>query len=66
VSQRKASKTPKKRMGRPPKAPEERKAAALTLRWTQAERDAAETAAEKSGLALSDWIRKVVAAATDS
>lgn len=56
-------KAPKKKMGRPPKPPEERKAAALTLRWTQAERKAAEVAAAATGLGLSDWVRKVVAEA---
>ena len=55
-------------MGRPPKPPEQRKAAALTLRWTHAERDAAAIAARRVGLPLSDWVRQVIAnaAATDN
>ena len=50
-------------MGRPPKPEAERKAAALTLRWTEAERDVAEKAAELAGLALSDWVRNAIAIA---
>lgn len=51
-------------MGRPPKSADERKAAALTLRLTQAERDAAEMAAERTGMKISDWVRKIVAEAS--
>jgi len=54
-----------KKMGRPPKAPGERKAAALTLRLTESERSAAEVAAERVGMSVSDWVRKVVAEAAD-
>ncbi len=53
-------------MGRPPKPPAERKAAALTLRLTLAEREAAEAAAKAAGADLSDWIRRIVAEAAQN
>jgi hypothetical protein len=51
---------PKKKMGRPPKPQEQRRAAALTLRLTEAERVAAQSLADKAGQSLSDWVRVVI------
>lgn len=56
----------KPKIGRPPKPLGERKAAALTLRLTEAERAAAESAAALANMSVSDWVRKVVAQAAKS
>jgi hypothetical protein len=47
----------KKRMGRPLKPKGEAKAEVLTLRLTPAERKAAEAAAKRAGLPISEWAR---------
>ena len=46
-----------KKMGRPPKPRGEAKVETLTLRLTIAERKAAEHAAKKEGLPVSEWAR---------
>jgi predicted HicB family RNase H-like nuclease len=53
-----------KRMGRPPLAKKERKAAHLSVRLTLDEHKAAERAAKAAGLALSEWARSVILAAS--
>lgn len=53
----------KKRMGRPPKPKGEAKAGVLTLRLTLDERKAAEAAARRAGLAVSEWARTALIAA---
>ena len=53
-----------KRMGRPPLAKKERKAAHLSVRLTLDEYRGAERAAKSAGLALSEWARSVVLAAS--
>lgn len=55
-----------KRTGRPPLAKKERKAAHLSVRLTEDEHRAAERAAKKAGVALSEWARSVVLAASSS
>lgn len=52
-----------KRMGRPPLAKKERKAAHLSVRLTEAEHREAERAAKDAGLPLSEWARRAVLAA---
>ena len=49
-----------KRMGRPPLAKKERKAAHLSVRLTEAEHRAAERVAEAAGMSLSEWARKTI------
>jgi predicted HicB family RNase H-like nuclease len=49
-----------KRMGRPPLAKKERKAAHLSVRLTEAEHRAAERAAKATGVGLSEWARNVL------
>jgi len=53
-----------KRMGRPPLAKKERKAAHLSVRLTEAEHRAAERAAKATGQGLSEWARAIVLAAS--
>jgi hypothetical protein len=53
-----------KRMGRPPLAKKERKAAHLSVRLTLDEHKSAERAAKVAGLALSEWARGVVLSAS--
>ena len=55
-----------KRMGRPPLATKERKAAHLSVRLTEAEHRAAERAAKAAGRGLSEWARSLVLAASSS
>lgn len=55
---------PKAKIGRPPKPKGEAKSEVLTLRLTATERKAAEAAAKKASLAVSEWARRVIAAAT--
>lgn len=55
----------KKKMGRPPVPKAERKGETLTLRLTAAERRAAEAAAKREGVPVSEWARRVIVAATD-
>jgi prolyl-tRNA editing enzyme YbaK/EbsC (Cys-tRNA(Pro) deacylase) len=55
-----------KRMGRPPLAKKERKAAHLSVRLTEAEHRAAERAAKTVGLGLSEWARSLVLAASSA
>jgi hypothetical protein len=52
-----------KRMGRPPLAKKERKAAHLSVRLTEDEHRTADRAAKVAGMALSEWARSVVLAA---
>lgn len=54
-----------KKMGRPPKPKGEVKHEVLTLRLTTAERKAADVAAKKAGLAVSEWARFVIVQASD-
>jgi predicted HicB family RNase H-like nuclease len=51
-------------MGRPPLAKKERKAAHLSVRLTLDEHKAAERAAKAAGVALSEWARAVILAAS--
>jgi len=53
-----------KRMGRPPKLPEERKGILIAFRTGDAEKADYERAAEASGVGLSDWIRERLKRAT--
>lgn len=53
-----------KRMGRPPLAKIERTATHLFVRLTEAEHKAAGRAAKAAGVALSEWARGVVLAAS--
>ena len=53
-----------KRMGRPPIAKAERKATHLSVRFTVDEHRAIERAAKGAGVALSDWARGVILAAS--
>jgi predicted HicB family RNase H-like nuclease len=53
-------------MGRPPLAKKERKAAHLSVRLTELEHKAAERAAKAAGVALSEWARGLVLAASSS
>jgi len=55
-----------KKIGRPllPKA--ERKAETLTFRLTMAERKAADAAAKRRGVAISEWVRFTIASALRS
>lgn len=55
-----------KRMGRPPLAKRERKAAHLSVRLTEVEHRAAERAAKAAGLGLSEWARGLVISASSS
>ena len=55
-----------KRMGRPPLAKKERKAAHLSVRFTEEELRRIERAAKDAGLAVSDWARGVVLSAASS
>ncbi len=56
----------KKRMGRPPLAKKERKATHVSVRFTEDEHRALERSAKSSGLALSEWVRSVILAASSS
>ena len=51
-------------MGRPAKPKAEVKAETLTLRLTRAERKAADAAAKRAGLPLSEWARCAVTVAS--
>ncbi len=53
-----------KKMGRPPKPKGEARGEVLTLRLTPAERKAAEVAAKREGLPLSEWARAAIVAAS--
>jgi hypothetical protein len=53
-----------KRMGRPPLAKKERKATHLSVRLTEDEHRGVERAAKAAGVALSDWARGVILAAS--
>jgi uncharacterized protein (DUF1778 family) len=53
-------------MGRPPLAKKERKATHLSVRLTADEHRGLERAAKAAGLALSDWARSVILAASSS
>ena len=53
-----------KRMGRPPLAKKERKATHLSVRFTEDEHRSVERAAKAAGLALSEWARSVIIAAS--
>jgi hypothetical protein len=53
-----------KRMGRPPKDPEERKAVLIAFRTEDAEKADYERAASAAGVGLSDWIRDRLKRAT--
>ncbi len=53
-----------KRMGRPPLAKNERKATHLSVRFTEAEHRGVERAAKAAGVALSEWARGVILAAS--
>ena len=55
-----------KRMGRPPIAKRERKAAHLSVRFTEAEHRGLERSAKAAGLPLSEWARSVILAASSS
>jgi hypothetical protein len=55
-----------KRMGRPPLAKRERKAAHLSVRFTEAEHRGVERAAKAAGLPISEWTRGVILAASSS
>jgi predicted HicB family RNase H-like nuclease len=48
------------KMGRPAKKKSEVKEETLTLRLTKAERRAADEAAKRAGVSLSDWARRAV------
>jgi hypothetical protein len=48
----------KPRMGRPPLAKKERKAAHLSVRFSEGEHHALERAAKAAGIALSEWARR--------
>lgn len=47
-------------MGRPPKPKAERKVETLTIRLTSTERKAADQAARRAGVAVSEWARVLV------
>lgn len=47
-----------KRMGRPPKPPEERKGILIAFRTEESEKADYERAAQAAGVGLSDWIRE--------
>ena len=51
-------------MGRPPLAKKERKATHLSVRFTEDEHRSVERAAKAAGLALSEWARSVIIAAS--
>lgn len=53
-----------KRMGRPPIAKKERKAAHVSVRFTEAEHRGLERAAKAEGLPPSEWARGVILAAS--
>jgi hypothetical protein len=53
-----------KKMGRPKMPKGEAKAAVLTLRLTAAERRAADAAAKRAGLPVSEWARQAIVAAS--
>lgn len=55
-----------KRMGRPPLAKKERKAAHLSVRLTEDELRRIERKAEAAGVIVSEWARSVVLAALAS
>ena len=48
------------RMGRPAKKKSEVKGETLTLRLTKVERRAADEAAKRAGVSVSDWARRAV------
>lgn len=50
----------KPKMGRPPKIPSERKDSVTPIRFRIEEKESYQTAADKSGLTLSEWIRQVL------
>jgi hypothetical protein len=54
-----------KKMGRPPLPKREKRAAHLSVRLTEGEHRGCERAAKAAGLALSDWARSVVLAASN-
>lgn len=49
-----------KRMGRPPVAKDKAKSSLLSVQFSEAERAALEAAAEREGLTLSQWARRVL------
>jgi hypothetical protein len=51
------------KMGRPPKKKSEVKEETLTLRLTRLERRAADGAARRAGVAISEWARLAIVAA---
>lgn len=53
-----------KKMGRPKKPRGEAKAEVLTLRLTKDERKAADAAAGRAGLPISEWARRAIVAAS--
>ncbi len=53
-----------KRMGRPPLAKKERKATHLSVRFTEDEHRGVERAAKAAGVAVSEWARSVILAAS--
>jgi predicted HicB family RNase H-like nuclease len=53
-----------KRMGRPPLAKKERKATHLSVRFTEDEHRGVECAAKAAGVAVSEWARGVILAAS--
>ena len=55
-----------KRMGRPPLAKKARKATHLSVRFTEDEHRGVERAAKSAGVALSEWARSVILAASSS
>lgn len=48
------------KMGRPPKAEEQRKASSINLRLTAEERREVDAAAERAGVPVSEWVRRVI------
>lgn len=50
----------KKKLGRPPVPKKEQKASLLSVRFSAQERRALEHAAERGGLKLSEWARRVL------
>ena len=55
-----------KRMGRPPLAKKERKATHLSVRFTEDEHRRVERTAKAAGVAVSEWARSVILAASRS
>ena len=51
-------------MGRPPLAKRERKATHLSVRFTEDEHRGVERAAKAAGVAVSEWARSVILAAS--